>query len=258
MAEAIVRGILKAERLRPDQIVAADVAPERRAFFTENLGVATTDSGAQAVVGARRVMLAVKPQMMKAALEQIASGLSTDVLLISIAAGISTGFIERNIGRGIHWRVVRTMPNTPMLVGSGMVGIAKGAHATPEDVADTRRLFESAGAVVEVEEDKLHAVTALSGSGPAYFFFLVEQMVRAGVELGLTAEQAQQLATRTALGSALMMADESATPETLRQKVTSPNGTTHAAISYMEQAELPRIIVEALKAADRRSRELGV
>lgn len=258
MAEAIVRGILKAGKLKPDQIVAADVSAERRTHFTESLGVQSTDAGAQAVVGARRVLLAVKPQMMKTALEQIAPGLAPDVLLVSIAAGISTGYIERNIGRGINWRVIRTMPNTPMLVGSGMVGMSKGAHATAGDLADARQLFETAAEVIEVDEDKLHAVTALSGSGPAYFFFLVEHMVRAGIELGLTPGQAHQLATRTALGSAIMLTSGGDDPQTLRRKVTSPNGTTHAAISHMEQAGIPQTIIDALIAADRRSRELGV
>lgn len=258
MAEAIVGGILKAGVLKPDQITAADVSVERRAVFAGKLGVRTTDSNADAVADARRVLLSVKPQMMKAALEQIAPALPHDALLISIAAGTSTGFIEKALGRGIHWRVIRTMPNTPMLLGHGVVGVSRGQHATADDVADTRRLFEAAAEVVELEEDKLHAVTAVSGSGPAYFFFLVEQMIRAGIELGLSREQAYQLATRTAFGAAAMMTADTDTPEELRRKVTSPNGTTHAAITHMEQAGLPVIIVDALKAADRRSRELGV
>jgi pyrroline-5-carboxylate reductase len=258
MAEAITRGILGAGVLSAEQIVAADVSPERRAVFSGDLKVRAVEANVDAVASARRVLLAVKPQMMKTALEQMAPGLSPDVLLVSIAAGISSGFIERNIGRGIHWRIVRSMPNTPMLVGKGMVGIARGAHATAEDVADARRLFEAAAEVVEVEEDELHAVTALSGSGPAYFFFLVEKMVQAGIELGLTPEQSHRLATQTALGSAVMLTTSSDPPAELRRKVTSPNGTTHAAITHMEQARMPETIVAALKAADRRSRELRV
>lgn len=258
MAEAIARGVLRAGVLKPDQISAADVSAERRKVFTDQLGVRAVESNADAVAGARRVLLSVKPQMMKSALEQIAPALAHDALLISIAAGTSTGFIERTLGRGIHWRVIRTMPNTPMLLGHGMVGVSRGQYATADDVADTRRLFEAAAEVVELDEDKLHAVTAISGSGPAYFFFLVEQMIKAGEALGLTREQAYQLATRTAYGAAAMMTQGADSPEELRRKVTSPNGTTHAAITHMEQAGMPAIVVEALKAADRRSRELGV
>lgn len=258
MAEAIVRGILRGGVLAADQLVAADISPERRAVFADKVGVRAVESNVEAVAGARRVLLAVKPQMMKAALEQIAPGLPHDALLVSIAAGISSGFIERSLGRGIHWRVIRTMPNTPMLMGHGMVGLARGQYATADDVADARRLFEAAAEVIELDEDKLHAVTAISGSGPAYFFFLVEQMIKAGVELGLSREQAYRLATRTAYGAAAMMTPDTDSPEELRRKVTSPNGTTHAAITHMEQAGLPAIVVEALKAADRRSRELGV
>ncbi|HEX8913877.1 MAG TPA: pyrroline-5-carboxylate reductase [Humisphaera sp.] len=258
MAEAIARGVLSAGVLRADAVVAADVADARRALFANDLKVRTTASNAEAVVGAKRVLLSVKPQMMKAALEELAPALPPDALVISIAAGITAGFIERTLGRGVSWRVIRTMPNTPMLVGQGMVGLSRGTHATEADVADARRLFEAAASVVEVPEDKLHAVTAVSGSGPAYFFFLVEHMVRAGVELGLTPQQAHELATKTALGAAAMLTGSPDSPQELRRKVTSPNGTTHAAIVHMEQAGVPQVIVDALKAADRRSRELGV
>src|SRR5688572_29036338 len=143
MAEAIVRGILKSGLLGAEQIVAADVSGARRTVFTEQLGIRSTDSNAEAVEGARRVLLSTKPQTMKAALEQLAPALTADALVISIAAGISSGFIERSLGRGISWRVIRTMPNTPMLVGEGMVGLARGAHATAADVADARQLFEA-------------------------------------------------------------------------------------------------------------------
>jgi pyrroline-5-carboxylate reductase len=149
------------------------------------------------------------------------------------------------------------MPNTPMLVGEGMVALARGANATDADVATARALFESAASVIEVPEDQIDAVTALSGSGPAYFFFLVEHMTRAGVEMGLSAAHAHLLATKTALGSAKMLMTSADTPQELRRKVTSPGGTTHAAISHMESAGMPQIIVDALKAAQQRGRELG-
>jgi pyrroline-5-carboxylate reductase len=178
-------------------------------------------------------------------------------LVVSIAAGISTRFIETHLGARAKWRVIRTMPNTPMLVGEGMVAMSPGSNATAADLAAARRIFESAATVIEVEEDKLDAVTAISGSGPAYFFFLVEQMIKAGVEMGLTPDQARTLASTTASGAAKMLLSSGDSPEELRRKVTSPNGTTHAAITHMQQAGWPDITVAALHAACRRSKELG-
>jgi pyrroline-5-carboxylate reductase len=193
---------------------------------------------------------------MKEVLGQLAPVIPENALIISIAAGISTRFIEQNLGSR-PCRVIRTMPNTPMLVGEGMVAMAPGSRATPADMDDARRIFSPAAAVMDVTEDKLDAVTALSGSGPAYFFLLVEQMIRAGIELGMTPEQARLLSIRTALGAAKMMGASSESPQDLRRKVTSPKGTTYEAISYMEQKDLPQTIVDAIKAAQRRSRELG-
>jgi pyrroline-5-carboxylate reductase len=149
------------------------------------------------------------------------------------------------------------MPNTPMLVGEGMVAMAPGTHATQGDLERARQIFAPAASVIDVNEDKLDAVTALSGSGPAYFFFLVEHMVRAGVEMGLTPEEALTLATKTAVGSAKMLAGSTDSPQELRRKVTSPKGTTHEAITHMESAGMGQTIVEELIAAKRRSRELG-
>ena len=149
------------------------------------------------------------------------------------------------------------MPNTPMLVGEGMVAIAPGANAAEADLASARRIFEAAATVIQLSEDKMDAVTAVSGSGPAYFFYLVEQMTRAGVELGLGEDEAAVLARRTAAGAAKMLAATADRPEELRRKVTTPGGTTHAAISTMEQRGVAEAIVEAIKRAAQRSREMG-
>src|SRR6476646_1276266 len=258
MAEAIARGVLEDGLFHAGSLVAADVSAERRELFERTMGIRAVADNAGAVRGARRVLLSVKPQQMGEALAALGPALEPGALVISIAAGISTAYIERHLGRGIAWRVIRTMPNTPMLVGEGMVGLCPGAHATAEDLVDARRIFESAASVIEVAESQIDAVTAVSGSGPAYFFYLVEQMIRAGVELGLTPEQAHRLATQTALGAAKMLTHGNDPPQELRRKVTSPGGTTQAAIAHMESAGVGPAIVEALKAADRRSKELGV
>jgi len=257
MAEAIVRGVVRAGLIGADRIIAADVSPARREFFENELHVKAVEQNVDVARQSRVLLLSVKPQMMATALASLGPATNPQALIISIAAGISSAFIERNLGGGVRWRVVRCMPNTPMLVGAGMAGIARGANATADDMALGRKIFESAAMVVEVEEDKIDAVTAVSGSGPAYFFYLVEQMVKAGVELGLTAEQAHLLATQTALGAAKMLTTSNDSPAELRRKVTSPGGTTHAAITHMESQGVGAAVIEAVKAAQRRGRELG-
>jgi len=257
MAEAIARGVTAKNLLRADQIIAADVAPARRELFERDLKIRAVEHNAEVARQSRVVLLSVKPQQMAEALAALAPAMGAQTLVVSIAAGISTGFIEKHLGPSTPWRVVRVMPNTPMLVGEGMSGIARGANASDADVATVCRLFESAGDVIEVTEDKMNAVTAMSGSGPAYFFLLVEQMIAAGVDMGLSAQHARQLAAKTALGAAKMLATSSDAPEELRRKVTSPGGTTHAAITHMQAQHVPEAIVDAIKAAERRGKELG-
>jgi pyrroline-5-carboxylate reductase len=257
MAEAIVRGVIRAGLFTPGQIIAADVSPQRRELFERELKVHAVEENAHAARQAKVLLLSVKPQQMQAALAGIGAAADARTLVISIAAGIGSAYIEQHLGAGKKWRVIRAMPNTPMLVGEGMVGIARGAHATAEDVIVARRIFESAAAVLEVGEDKIDAVTALSGSGPAYFFYLVENMMKAGIEMGLTPEQSHQLATRTALGAAKLLTTSADSPEELRRKVTSPGGTTHAAITHLDGQNVARAIVDAVLAAERRGNELG-
>jgi len=256
IAEAIVRGVLRGKRYQPGQIVAADVSHVRRNIFRTQLRTEVTADNAEAAAQAGVVLLSVKPYQMEAALAGLGAVMRKDALVISVAAGISTAFIAKHLGGNTRWRLVRAMPNTPMLVGEGMVAIAAGAQATVDDMQLARNLFSTAADVVEVTEDRIDAVTAVSGSGPAYFFFLIEQMIRAGVEMGLTQEQASQLAVKTAAGAAKMMLGGES-PTELRRRVTTPNGTTHAAITHMETNNWPTITVEALKAAARRSREMG-
>ena len=257
MAEAIARGVLRAKLFRPDQLVAADVAPARRELFTRELGVRAVEANEEVARQSRVLLLSVKPQQMAQALAGIGAALDPAALVVSIAAGVRSASIEKHLGGGRAWRVVRTMPNTPMLVGEGMSAIARGANATAADLATARRMFESAGAVVEVGEDKMDAVTALSGSGPAYVFYLAEHMIAAGVEMGFAPEQARQLAIKTVVGAAKMLDTSSDTPQELRRKVTSPGGTTQAAITRLESAHFGPALVQAILAAERRGKELS-
>jgi pyrroline-5-carboxylate reductase len=258
MAEAIARGVIRAGQFQPGDIIASDVSAARRDLFTNELKVRAVEENVEVARQSRILLLSVKPQMMAAALQSLGEITDPATLIISIAAGISSGFIEKHLGNGKTWRVIRSMPNTPMLVGEGMVGIAPGKHASSNDMATARKLFESAATVVETGEDKIDAITALSGSGPAYFFYLVEQMITAGVDLGLPLDQARLLATRTAVGAAKMLANSTDSPQELRRKVTSPGGTTQAALSRMEGHGVGPAIVDAIKAAERRGKELGL
>lgn len=257
MAEAIVRGLLRAGLFKADQMIAADVAEPRRKLFTDDLKIKAVETNAEVARQANTLLLSVKPYQIEDVLGGIGAALRPETLVISIAAGVRAASIEKFLGQGRPWRVVRSMPNTPMLVGEGMVAIAPGRHATAADLAAARRIFEASADVIDVEENQIDAVTAVSGSGPAYFFYVVEHMIRAGVELGLTAEQAHRLASKTALGSAKMLLSGGDSPQELRRKVTTPNGTTHAAITRMEEGGVGRIIADAVKAAERRSKELG-
>lgn len=257
MAEAIVRGILSRGLIAANQIIAADPSPERRKFFTEQLGVKTTSENADAACSARMLLLATKPYQIKDVLGALKDVIDQRSLLISIAAGIRMAAIEQALGDGKNWRIVRAMPNTPMLVGEGAVGLSAGKFSGAEDMAAACGIFESAGVVVEVTEEQLDSVTAVSGSGPAYFFYVVEAMVRAGVDMGLDESAARLLAAKTCLGAGKLLASSADSPAELRRKVTTPGGTTHAAISSMEAHDLAGIIIDAMKAARKRAIEMG-
>jgi pyrroline-5-carboxylate reductase len=257
MAEAIARSVITRNLVSPSKLVAFDPAESRRRVF-ESIGVRFATSNAEAAPAARVVLLCVKPQMVPPALAEIAPALTDAHLIISIVAGISTGFIESHLGGGGNSRrVIRAMPNTPMLVGLGATALCRGRHAMADDLALARRLFESAGVVIEVDEPLMDAVTAISGSGPAYFFYLVEHMIAAATSLGLSADDATKLVYQTAAGAARMLQTSSESPAELRRRVTSPGGTTQAAIEHFEQHQVGKAIEQAIAAAQKRGRELG-
>jgi pyrroline-5-carboxylate reductase len=256
MAEAIVRGILSSKLLSASRIIAADVSPDRRGLFA-SLGVKAVENAEEIAGLADTALLSVKPQQMGDLLPKLGTRAEASTLFVSIAAGKSTPWIEKTLGGSNAWRVVRAMPNTPMMINSGVVGISAGKNATDADLKLASGLFKAAADVVELPENLLDAVTAISGSGPAYFYLLVEQMVQAGVEMGLTAQQATLLATRTALGSAKLLMASADSPAELRRKVTSPGGTTLAAISHMEKTDVLKFLREAFHKACERSKELA-
>jgi pyrroline-5-carboxylate reductase len=254
MAEAIVSGIVTAKFCAPEKIIMTDVRPERLADLEKEYEVSTTTDNS-VVKNAEIVLLAVKPQVMADVLKGIAPVLRKETLVISIAAGIPTAKIEAALGGSR--RVVRVMPNTPALVGQGASALAAGAYAEKADLEVAETILGCVGLTVRVEEKDIDAVTALSGSGPAYVFYLLEGMLAAAEQMGLSPETARKLALKTVQGSAQLMEDSGEPADVLRAKVTSKGGTTAAAIQVMEDSGVKDAIIQALKAAKARSEELS-
>jgi pyrroline-5-carboxylate reductase len=264
MAEAIARGLIRSALYRPNEIRATDPNPDRQKLFVDDLGIPCTAEGASCIETAPKsdvVVLATKPFVMSDVLKQLAPKLKPDVLIISIAAGISCKFIEETVAAGggavNKPRVIRVMPNTPMLAGKGMSALARGTHATEADLITAERIFASAGKTVRVAETEMDAVTAVSGSGPAYIFFLAEALTEAAKAAGLNEAQAITLARETVIGAAVLLDQSKDSATELRRKVTTPNGTTQAAIETMQAGGFTELMTKAVAAAAKRSRELG-
>ncbi len=253
MGEALARGLL-ASGWSTDDLVLADIRSERLDEMGKALGVATTDDSPAACAQSAGVLLAVKPQDAGVALDAIASSIGTDGL-VSIVAGMRTRAIEQHLGSGAS--VVRAMPNTPARVGHGVTALCAGSKTADATRSLADAVFSSVGPVVWLDEDKLDAVTALSGSGPAYVFYLAEALVDASIELGLSPDVASTLAFATIEGAGVMLRQTGESPATLRAQVTSPGGTTAAAIEVFEAEGVRGAIAEAVRAAHRRSKELG-
>ena len=255
MAEALVKGLLRAGVASPAEILLTDRRKDRLADLEKRYGVRTTPDNLAAVQEAAIVVLSVKPQVMNKVLVEIAPALDDSKLVISIAAGVPLAAVERKVGHGV--RIIRTMPNTPALVGAGATAISPGAHATPADLEHTRALFDAVGRTSVVEEHLLDAVTGLSGSGPAYVFLMIEALSDAGVKMGLARYTAQDLAAQTVLGSAKLLIETGEHPGRLKDQVTSPGGTAIAGLHTLEAGGLRTCLMDAVEAATRRAHELG-
>ena len=257
MAEGIVAAAVGAELYGPGQIVVSDPVADRRGMFKVSLGVEAIEDNRQLVAESARIVLAVKPQQFDEVAASLADAVGEDQVFVSIMAGVSTGRIEAAFGK-IKARVVRVMPNLPIKVDAGTAGLCGGAHATQQDVTDVQSLFDAGGGTVVLEDEGLmDAVTAVSGSGPAYFYYFVESIVAGGVACGLSEADALTLAENTCLGAAKMMLETKEPPADLRRQVTSKGGTTQAALEHMNDAGVGDAIRDAVKAAFSRGRELG-
>jgi pyrroline-5-carboxylate reductase len=254
MAEALIRGLLRGHA-DADRIHASGPRAERMAELAERYGIQTTTDNLALVDRAEIVVLSVKPQIMRRVLDQIAERMRPDALVISIAAGIPVAAIEARLRPGT--RVIRTMPNTPALVDAGATAVAAGGHATQDDLATAKRIFDAVGITEILDEGQLDAVTGLSGSGPAYIFLILEALADAGVKVGLSRRTATLLAAQTVLGSAKLLLETNEHPGRLKDMVTSPGGTAITGLHTLEHGGVRTTLMDAVEAATRRSHELG-
>jgi pyrroline-5-carboxylate reductase len=255
IGEALIAGLLKSGSRRPAEIVATARREERAAELADRYTIETTLSNVQAVTGAELVVLSVKPQDFDVLLGEIGPVLSPGQTVLSVAAAVPTSAIEERVPAGVP--VVRAMPNAPATVHEGIAGICAGAHAADEDLARAEDVLAHLGGVVRVPERYMDAVTAVSGSGPAYFALLAEAMIEAGILLGLSRETSTQLVVQTMFGTAKLLRDERMHPVELREVVTSPGGTTIRAIRELERAGVRAAFLNAIQAAMERSKELA-
>ncbi|MGH2787234.1 MAG: pyrroline-5-carboxylate reductase [Actinomycetota bacterium] len=255
MGEALIAGLADSGWCRPEDIVVTGRRQDRLDELAQNYKVRASLRNADAVVGADIVVIAVKPQDLDGLLADISRMITAEQTVLSLVAAIPTSYIESRLGPSIP--IVRAMPNTPALVHEGMAGIAAGRHANAEHLDLAKEVLGQVGRVVSVSEPYLDAVTAISGSGPAYFALLAEAMIEGGILLGLSREVATELVIQTMLGSAKLLRDSHMHPVELREMVTSPGGTTIRAIRVLEQSGVRAAFLNAIQAAMDRSLELA-
>ncbi len=253
MGETLLSGLLRAGRA-PDELVITERRAERAAELAERYGVRALEN-AEAAESADTLVLVVKPQDMVALLGEIGPHVRPGNLVVSLAAGITTTFLENHLPEGRA--VVRVMPNTPALVDQGMAAVSAGAHCSDEHLREAEALLAATGKVLEVPEKLQDAVTAISGSGPAYIFYVVEAMIEAGVVLGMPRSTATELVVQTLYGAATMIKETGQHPTVLREQVTSPGGTTASALRELDDHKVRAAFISAMEAAANRSRQLA-
>jgi pyrroline-5-carboxylate reductase len=253
MGETVLSGLLRAG-WHADQIVATDRRLERQHELSARYGIKMLEN-TEAVAEADTVILVVKPQDMSDLLREIADAIKPGTLVVSLAAGVDTTFIESRLPEGVA--VVRVMPNTPAQVDEGMAAISPGSHSNQDHLDRVTEILSATGRVITVPERYQDAVTAISGTGPAYLFFVVEAMIEAGVHLGLPRDTATELVVQTMLGSAKLLRETGEHPTVLRERVTSPGGTTAAAVRELEDHKVRAAFLRAMEAARDRSRDLA-
>jgi len=260
MGTAILAGLMS-NGVDASEVVASTKTQATASRLADEFGITATATetnaaaNAEAVVDADIVLVAVKPAYVIEVLTQVAANLKPGALVVSVAAGITTAAMQAAVADNVA--VVRAMPNTPAIVGRAVTGLASGSRVSPEQLATASELFESVGRVLVVGEDQIDQLSTVSGSGPAYVFYFIEEFTKAAVELGFTPDQARMLVEETFLGASDLLAASGKTPADLRRQVTSPNGTTMQAIAVFEQANLHELFGRATAAALARAREIA-
>lgn len=255
MGSALIRGLVRAGFCEPARILASDPREEALRPLMLELGIQAASSTKEVGQKTSTVVLAVKPQDVPRALEELSPAMGPQHLLLSLAAGVPLGFLEARLSPGV--RLVRAMPNTPCLLGMGCSALAPGRSATAEDMSKARAVFKAVGEVVELREELMDAVTGLSGSGPAYLFLFAEALVEAGVRMGIPWSAARTLVFQTMRGACQMLIASSEHPARLREQVSSPGGTTLAGLGALEKGGFRGLLFQAVEEATRRARELG-
>jgi len=255
MAEALMAGILHAKLSEPDCVLATDISPVRLELVKDRYQIQVGSHNLEAVLWADIIILCVKPQVINEVLSNIQTGLSHKQLVISVAAGVPIQGIQAQIGPTIP--LVRAMPNTPAIIQEGVTALSGCRGLSSDHLEVAKNIFESVGKVVVVEESLMDAVTGLSGSGPAYVYLAIEALIDGGVRVGLPRNVAHILAVQTVLGAAKMVRETGEHPAVLKDRVTSPGGTTIAGLQQLEEGGLRATLIEAVEAATHRSSELG-
>jgi pyrroline-5-carboxylate reductase len=254
MAEALITGLLRAGLVKPGSVYASDINAARQEYLKQKFGIQTADNNT-IVSTANIVVLAVKPQVISVLLEDIAAAVRPELIVISIVAGISTGFIEDFFK--IPVPVVRVMPNTPCLVGEGASALSPGKFCSQQNMDMAMAIFKSSGQAVEVSESMMDVVTGLSGSAPAYMYLIMEGFIDGAVRLGMTRDVARVLTAQTMLGSAKMVLETGEHPAKLKDMVTTPGGTTIAGLYALEEGALRSVLMKAVAEATLRSSQLA-
>ena len=260
MGGAILSGLIAAGTAA-DSITASTATTQSAKSLSDKFGIksfaldASASANSEAAENADVLLIAVKPAKVLATLEEIKASVKDGALVISVAAGVTTESMEQAIGSKAS--VIRAMPNTPSIVGHGVTGIAKGKKANDNQLALAKDLFETVGQVIVVDEEKINALSTISGSGPAYVFYFAEKLMTAAKKMGFSEKEANLMVRATFLGSATLLAASNDSPETLRAQVTSPNGTTMQATARFDEADLEKVFIEATEAALARAIELG-
>jgi len=255
MGEALIHGLIHGHLCRPDQIICSDTRPEKLKVIREKYGVKGTSHNSEVVKQSDIIILAVKPQILKPVVNDIAKYLDLSKLIISIAAGVSLDTIESCSKKEL--KLIRVMPNICVSVREGVSAISGGKHALREDLMMAKAIFDSVGKSLFIEENLLDAVTGLSGSGPAYIFLIIDALADAGVKVGLSRDDALILASQTVLGAAKMLIETGEHPGKLKDMVTSPGGTAIAGLHTLEEGGLRTTLINAVEVATNRSKALG-